>query len=251
MSLPYKALFLDLSGVLYDGKTVIPGAVEAVLEARRQGLVLRFVTNTATKPASKIFEMLKGMGIEVEEGELFTAPMAARAYIEQHQLRPFCLIHQAIRQEFADLDQAQPNCVLLGDARDDLSYEHLNQAFRLCHGGAPLIGIGMNKYFKEEGGLMLDAGAFIRAIEWATDIEAVVMGKPSKSFFEQVVLSTGLEKFDCLMVGDDVFGDVVGAVEAGLQGCLVQTGKYQAKDNQSLPKQARLIASVAELFKNP
>lgn len=251
MSLPYKALFLDLSGVLYDGKTVISGAVEIVAEARRRGLVLRFVTNTATKPATTILNNLKNMGFEVGDGELLTAPMAARAYIEQRQLRPFCLIHRSLRQEFADLNQSDPNCVLLGDARNDLHYENLNQAFQLCHSGAPLIGIGMNKYFKEDGALMLDVGAFIHAIEWAADVRATIMGKPSKGFFDQVVRSTGLAASDCLMVGDDVLGDVVGAVEAGLQGCLVQTGKYHPRDNQHLPERAKLIASVAELFQNP
>jgi len=244
----YDALLLDLSGVLYDGSRLIAGAREAVVEARKRGLILRFVTNTASKPAATILDELLQMGIDAHADELFTAPMAAKRYLQQQKLRPYCLIHSAIRHEFADIDQSDPNCVLLGDARDDLNYTSMNRAFQLCKSGAPLIGIGMNRYFMDEHGLMLDAGAFIRAIEWAADVEAIVMGKPSTDFFAQVVASTGVDAARCLMVGDDVTTDVVGAFDAGLQSCLVRTGKFLAGDERKLPPGAQLIDSIATLF---
>lgn len=248
VSLNYEALLLDLSGVLYDGSRPIAGAREAVAQARARGLILRFVTNTATKSAATLIADLQRMGIDVHADEIFTAPMAAKSYVQQRGLRPYLLLHRAIRPEFADLDQHDPDCVVLGDARDDLTYAHMNRAFQLCKNGAPLIGIGMNKYFMDDAGLMLDAGAFIRAIEWAADVEAIVMGKPSPAFFAEVVRSTGVAADRCLMVGDDVVADVAGAVAAGLQGCLVRTGKYLAGDEAKLPPQARLIDSIRELL---
>lgn len=247
MTSSYDALLLDLSGVLYDGNRIIPGACEAVAAARDKGLVLRFVTNTATKPAATLMKDMQQMRIDVRADEIFTAPMAALAYLRQHGLRPYLLLHQAIRHEFETLDQRDPDCVVLGDAREDLTYANLNTAFRLCKQGAPLIGIGMNKYFLDDDGLMLDAGAYIRAIEWAADVEAIVMGKPSADFFEQVVRSTGVPAERCLMVGDDVVADVLGAINAGLQGCLVKTGKFLEGDEMKLPREARLIDSIADL----
>lgn len=248
MPLPYDALLLDLSGVLYDGTRLIAGAPEAVAEARRRGLILRFVTNTASKPAATLIADMTRMGIDVRADEIFTAPMAAKAWLQQSGLRPYCLLHNAVLHEFADLDQRDPNCVVLGDARDDLTYSTLNRAFQLCKNGAPLVGIGMNKYFMDDDGLMLDAGGFIRAIEWAADVEAIIMGKPSAAFFAQVVASTGVPAGRCLMVGDDVAADVVGAIDAGLQGCLVRTGKFALRDEQRLPPSARIIDSIADLL---
>lgn len=248
MPLPCAALLLDLSGVLYDGTRIIPGAREAVEQARRSGLLLRFVTNTATKPAAALIDDMRRMQIDVRPDEIFTAPMAAKSYLQQKGLRPYLLLHEAIRHEFAELEQSDPNCVVLGDARDDLNYSTLNKAFQLCKNGAPLIGIGMNKYFLDDDGLMLDAGAFIRAIEWAADVEAVIMGKPSAAFFDQVVQSTGVPAARCMMVGDDVMADVVGAVDAGLQGCLVKTGKFLPGDDAKLPAAARVIDSIRDLF---
>jgi len=243
-----QALLLDLSGVIYEGSRLLDGAVETIARARRQNLQLRFVTNTATRPAATLQRDLLTMGIELQAGELFTAPMAAHRYIASRGGRPYCLLHPALQVEFADLDQHDPDCVVLGDAREALNYDNLNTVFRLCKAGAPLIGIGMNKYFMDDDGLMLDAGGFIRLVEWAADVEAVIMGKPSAAFFQQVVESTGCAPEHCLMVGDDVQADVVGAVAAGLQGCLVQTGKYQPGDERGLPAGAHLIASIASLF---
>ena len=251
MSVNYDALLLDLSGVLYDGSRIIAGAREAVAEARQRNLVIRFVTNTATKSAATLVADLQRMRIDAHADEMFTAPMAAKAYLRRHGLRPYLLVHAAIRHEFADLDQRDPDCVVLGDARDDLNYSSLNRAFQLCKNGAPLLGIGMNKYFMDEDGLMLDAGAFIRAIEWAADVEAIVMGKPSAAFFEQVVASTGVPAEHCLMVGDDVAADIGGAVAAGLQGCLVRTGKFLPGDEAKLPASAHLIDSIGALFESP
>ena len=106
----------------------------------------------------------------------------------------------------------------------------------------------MNRYFKDDEGLKLDAGPFVRALEWAADTRAVVLGKPSKAFFLQAVASTGCLPEECLMVGDDWQADVKAALDAGLQATLVKTGKFQPADLQWLPPQANVIDSIAELF---
>ncbi len=243
-----KALFLDLSGVVWDGEELIEGAIETIEEARNRGLTLRFVTNTATRSSDELFRKCEKLKIPIEDGELFTAPTAARRYIERRGLHPYCLIHESIRPEFADLDGSEADCVLIGDARSDLHYESLNHAFRLCMDGAELIGIGLNRYFKDGEVLSLDAGPFIRAVEWAANVEAVIMGKPSRAFFDQVVASTEFAAGDCVMVGDDIEGDVLGAEEAGLHGVLVRTGKFSGGDEEKLTKGAEVIDSIAAIF---
>ena len=249
MTKPIKALLIDLSGVLYVGKHLLPGAQAVIEEARKRGLVLRFVTNTATKSQASILRDLEHFGIQASSNELFSAPIAAKSYIRSHSLRPFCLIHPALKPDFDDLDQSDPNCVLLGDARKDLSYDNLNRVFQLLIEDLPLIALGMNRYFKAEGGLMLDAGPFVKALEWATEQSALVMGKPSKDFYLQVVDSTGIPIDQCMMIGDDVESDVIGAINAGLQGCLVQTGKYLPGDEKKLPNGAKVIQGVNRFFK--
>lgn len=250
MTLPYKALFLDISGVLYEGERVIEGAVSLVQEARERGLVLRFVTNTVSKGRHKIVQSLEDMGIRLDESELFTAPVAAKNYINELGLRPYVLIHEAVKDEYEDFDQSEPNAVLIGDAPNEMDYHSLNRAFQLCKQGASLIGIGMNKYYADEKGLNLDAGPFIRMLEWAADTKAVIMGKPNQAFYDQVVKSTPFEPSQCMMVGDDAEADVNAAISAGLQACLVRTGKYLPGDEEKLSKGAKVIDAVSRLFES-
>jgi HAD superfamily hydrolase (TIGR01458 family) len=243
-----KAVFFDLSGVLYEGSRVLPGAASAIDAARARELQVRFVTNTATKTKEDILDKLGRLGISAEPNELFTAPAAAAEYLKANQLRPFCLVHEAIEYEFETFKSGEPNAVLLGDARMRLHYDSLNHAFQLCMEGAPLIAIGKNRYFKTEEKLQLDAGAFVTALEWAAGIEAVVVGKPAAFFYETVVKSTGLQPEECLMVGDDLEGDIIAAIAAGMQATMVMTGKFQSGDKDRLPETAALIPSVADLF---
>lgn len=245
---PYQAVFFDLSGVLYVGDRLVDGAVQTVSEARRRGLTLRFVTNTATKNHRQILEKLHAMAIPLEDDELFTAPMATLARVRKQKLRPYCLIHENLREDFAEVDQQNPDAVVLGDAREKLNYEHLNRAFQIVQQGGELIAIGYNRYFRDGEDLMLDAGAFVKALEWASGSKALVTGKPSADFFREVVASTPYPAEECLMIGDDAEADVAAAIAAGVGGCLVHTGKYEKGDEEKLPADALQLDSVASLF---
>ena len=129
--------------------------------------------------------------------------------------------------------------MVIGDAADAFSYEHLNRAFRLVLDGARLLAVGDNRYFKEGEGLSLDAGPFVKALEYAADCEAIILGKPSPAFFHAAAAQLGCLPGQVLMVGDDVFSDVNGALKAGLKAALVRTGKYRSGD------EAKIIAPGA------
>jgi HAD superfamily hydrolase (TIGR01458 family) len=115
----------------------------------------------------------------------------------------------------------------MGDLGEAFGFEILNRAFRMVMDGAELVALQKNRFWLTPEGLSLDAGPFVAAIEYATGREAVVVGKPSRSFFELVVEDLGVEAAAAGMVGDDVETDVEGAIRAGLAGVLVRTGKYR------------------------
>ena len=239
------ALLLDLSGVLYDGDEVLPGALEAVASVRSSPLALRFITNTSQQTRETLLARLRGFGFELEDSQLFTAVDAARQWLIERQLRPFCLVHENIRCEFDDLDQTDPNAVLIADAADGFSYANLNRAFQLCLDGAPLLGVGYNRYFRSGDETLIDVGAFIVAVEFAAGVTATIVGKPSSEFFHQVLASTGVPAEQALMIGDDVFGDVEGALAAGIPACLVRTGKYREGDENRVEVAFPVVDDVA------
>jgi HAD superfamily hydrolase (TIGR01458 family) len=241
-----KGLFFDISGVLLDGADLIANADKALNLVKQKGLPFRLLTNTSRQTCDTLLRRLNDAGLEVTKDTIYTAPLAAKDYIQNQNLRPYCLIHQNLIPEFADLDQNYPNAVVIGDAADDFNYETLNKAFRLCMEGAPLIAIGHNKYFKESGEFLLDAGPFVEAIEYACDIEAVITGKPSRDFFDQVLNSIGLEANEVALIGDDIYGDISGARTAGMASRLVRTGKYRKDDELKISPTASVVSDVLQ-----
>ncbi|MDC0661419.1 TIGR01458 family HAD-type hydrolase [Marinobacter sp. SS21] len=246
----YKTVLLDISGVLYQGNAAIPGAIQAVQRLRNAGAVLRFVTNTSRQPAAALLKRLHGLGFGIALEELFTAPQAARRWLIERHHRPLLIIHPELEPEFADLAQHNPDAVLLADAEERLNYAYLDQAFALLMAGAPLLAIGENRYFQGADRLHLDAGPFVRALEYAAGVRAQVAGKPSPLFFQQALAEAGGQACDTLMVGDDVQADVLGALDAGLHACLVRTGKYRQGDERTVSGRARVESSLASLVEH-
>ncbi|MFO1371588.1 MAG: TIGR01458 family HAD-type hydrolase [Candidatus Competibacteraceae bacterium] len=235
-------VLLDLEGVLYVGAYPLPGTREALLSLRAAGIPVRFVTNTTRLTRSAIVNRLARMGLEVPIQHLFTPVVAARNYLIARRLTPHLLVHTDIQGEFADLLGGPPGAVLIGDAGSAFTYEALNDCFRLLFNGLPLLTMGSNRYFRHNDGLNLDVGPFMAALEYAAELEAVVLGKPSVDFFLAAVNSLNLPPQDVVMVGDDAEMDVCGALAAGLQGMLVRTGKYRTSDD------AKVLAYGGRVF---
>lgn len=240
-----KGILLDLSGTLHVGSEAIPGARNAVTRLQKQGLALRFVTNTSRKSLGMLHTQLDSMGFAIPKELLMTAPMAVRNYLEKHQLRPHLLIHQNLHEDFSDLPRDNPNAVVVGYAEDGFSYAALNAAFRLLKEGAPLLATGRTRYFQGQDGLMLDTGPFLSALEYAAETEALVLGKPSAGFFLTAVAALDCQPHEVVMIGDDARSDIAGAIDAGLQGILVKTGKYRPGDERLLPPTAGVADSIA------
>lgn len=76
-----KGVFLDLSGVLYEGRSPLPGAVDAVRQLQSSDLVLRFVTNSARKNRQQLLNDLSAMGFALRPEQLFSAPMATADWL--------------------------------------------------------------------------------------------------------------------------------------------------------------------------
>ncbi|MPC52978.1 Phospholysine phosphohistidine inorganic pyrophosphate phosphatase [Portunus trituberculatus] len=93
-----------------------------------------------------------------------------------------------VEGEFAHLfsNQTLPNCVVLGDAGNAFSFEALNKAFRAIKTmpSPRLFALGCGKYYRHKGELHLDVGPFMSALEYATGVQAEVIGKPAKEFFK-------------------------------------------------------------------
>jgi HAD superfamily hydrolase (TIGR01458 family) len=173
-----SGVLLDLAGVIYEGERALPGALEAVNRLRHAGLSLRFVTNTTRMTKNVVLQRLARLGLGVTESELFTPAQAAREWLARNDCSPSLLVHPDLVQEFQDDSDRAGRAVVVGDAGEAFHYASLRRAFRELIDGAKLIALAKNRSFKDaDGKLSLDAGAFVAALEFASQRAALVLGK--------------------------------------------------------------------------
>ncbi|CAL1274784.1 unnamed protein product [Larinioides sclopetarius] len=228
-----KGILLDITGVLYEsGHGAIKGSVEAIEKLRHSKIPFRFVTNETARTRPNLVTKLKSIGFSLSESEIFSPGVATSAFLKEKNLRPFLLVHPELLPEFSDCDQTSPNCVVVGDAAENFSYENMNKAFQLLFNSENpvLISMGKGKYYKEKGEIVMDLGGFTAALEFAVGTEAKVIGKPSPEYFRNALKDIGANPSEAVMVGDDINSDVHAAQKCGLKGVLVKTGKFRESD---------------------
>ena len=253
---PIKAVLIDISGTILIGEHAIPGAIDAIQKLQQQTNVkVLFLTNSSTSSIS-LLEQLRKAGFDElaipNIDAIMTSVSATRNYLLQNNLRPYCLVEdELVETDFVGVNRNNPNCVVVGLARSKLNYEKLNGAFRLLtklkkadaesdnttisNPPPRLIAISRATHFLDsDHELSLGPGGFVTLLEETVGVTAHVIGKPSPNFYQAAVSSLLGIEYDpssTVMIGDDVKGDVSGALEAGL-GCaiLVKTGKYVTGD---------------------
>jgi phospholysine phosphohistidine inorganic pyrophosphate phosphatase len=249
-------VLLDLDGVVYVGDEPVPGAAETIDWLEREGIPHCFLTNTTSRPRQAIVDKLAGLGVPAEADQLLTPAVATLAWLRRHDItRPAVFAPDATAAEFAELDplpddaESGAGAVVIGDLGEDWSFPTLNRALRLLMSDpdVPLVALGMTRYWRAEDGLRLDAGAFVRALEYAADRTAVVLGKPDPAFYGTAVEALGVEADQVVMIGDDINTDVGGAQGAGLTGVLVRTGKFSESDLSGDVSPDAVLDSLADL----
>jgi len=235
-----NGVLCDITGVLVESSstgdgTEVPGSANALERLREAGVKVKLITNESQRTRSSLHAKLTRLGVKVAEEDIITPALAMASIIKERDLTPHLLVHPNVLADLGgekvESPAKQPNCVVLGDAAQGFNYENLNKAFRVLASqpSAPLFCLGKGKFYREDGQLDLDVGAFAAALEFAGEREAEVCGKPGVQFFKEGLKALGLPAEEVVMVGDDVVSDVGGAQKAGVRGVLVRTGKYRAE----------------------
>ena len=201
------------------------------------------------KPKRELLERLRSFGIGVEADQVFTPAQAACDWLAEKGMSPHLLVHPDLKEDFADCVSESPKAVVLGDMGPFFDFEVLNAAFRVLDKGAPFLALAANRVFRDDDGeLSMDAGAFVRALEYASGVKALLIGKPAPAFFAGAAASMGCTMGELAMIGDDAEADVAGALAAGAgQAILVRSGKYRAGDEDKVePRPTAVVEGIME-----
>ncbi|MFE5588311.1 HAD hydrolase-like protein [Kitasatospora sp. NPDC056531] len=185
------------------------------------------LTNTTSRTRRSIAGTLAEAGFPVGVECVLTAPAATADRLAGSR----CLLLNSgdIREDLAGIelvdDPDDTEIVLIGGAGPELDYRALNRAFAALQGGARLVAMHRNAYWRTSEGLQLDSGAFVAGLEYAAGVRAEVLGKPAEAFFAGALAHLGVAAAEAVMVGDDIESDVLAAQRYGITGVLVHTGK--------------------------
>jgi len=260
-----KALIFDLDGVIYLGRTIIPGAAEAIDYARKKGIGTYFLTNAGTRSRIGRVERLKEFKIVAKENEVYTSSYLVARYILTHYTNKnktpnvFYIGEKGIREELekAKIEisdgpaNSKPNIVVVGLERR-VTYERLGLAFRALINGADFIATNTDSTFPIEDGLLPGAGAFVKFLEYSSGKKPIIVGKPSTYAIETMLQEHKLKKDEVAIVGDRLDSDIEVGKKAGIHTILVLSGVTNVKDLEKLSKKEmpdQVIESIAELNK--
>lgn len=239
--------------MLYVGKDRIPGAMRAINYLKKNKLPFLLVTNTTRKSRYALQSYLYSMGFRIGIEQIYSVTYAAKEWLVAHKIESLYLFLRGdAYREFKDfrITANNPEYIVLGDLGEDITYNKLNHAFQLIMSGTKMLALQKNRYWKSGTDLVIDAGAIVAALEYATSKKAVIIGKPQKDFFKHAIKILGLPSENIAIVGDDLESDIKGGKNAGLYAIAVQTGKYvpesleQAKEKD---KPDLLMPSIADL----
>ena len=247
-------ILLDVDGVLHVSGEPIAGAVEAVASLRSAGHALRFVTNNSTRPRSRLADELREMGFTLDTDELQTTPRAAARELAGKRVLALVMSEVVPDLDGLELVGQDVEAVLVGGCDETLepnqvfSYMNMARAFAEIQLGASLYCLHKNKWWQTSRGPMLDSGAFVAGLEYATGVEATVLGKPSPSYFASALDALGAEPERTWLVTDDVEADVRGARLFGMRTALVRTGKFRPESLESSDASPDIVVSSIAHF---
>ncbi len=233
-----QALIIDMDGVLWRGRTFLPGVMEFFTALRQQSLPFILATNNSTATPQGVVERLAGSGVQVLPQEVLTSSLATASYLRE-QLEPGATLHVVGELALQDALRSA-GFILTGESRHvdavvvgfdrNISWEKLTKAALAIQFGALFVGTNPDKSFPIEEGQAPGNGAFITAIEVTTKVKPVIVGKPEPLLYQQAAERLQVPTEGILVVGDRLETDILGAQHARMASVLLLSGVTSADD---------------------
>ncbi|MFC3420202.1 TIGR01457 family HAD-type hydrolase [Salinicoccus hispanicus] len=238
----YDGYLIDLDGTMYNGNTVIDGAIDFVDRLNKAHIPYVFLTNNATKTQEEAAKKLIDMGFDIHPETLYTSAMATAAYLEVEA--PGASVH-VIGSDGLKSTLEAVGCVITDDKPDfvvmgldtALTYEKLALGARLISAGATFISTNPDRKFPSDEGFLPGNGSLVSVLASTTDVDPIVIGKPEGIILEAAVRALGLQKERVLLVGDNYDTDIRTGLDNGVDTLHVNTGVTSAEEVKEQARQ--------------
>ncbi len=225
-----SAIISDLDGVTYRGDDPIESAIQVFQRWHDEGLPYAFVTNNSTKSAEEFAEKLNDMGIPASPERIVTTSsvaadrlttlikpgsrvmvIGATALVRAVEERGFEVANEDVSAVVAGLDRA-------------FTFEKLTKAQTALMQGAHFIGTNPDHMLPYGSGFEPGAGSILKAIETASGVVPMIIGKPQPDLVYMALSILGTDRKSTYMLGDQITTDIMAGHKAELPTILVRTG---------------------------
>ena len=250
-----KLLLLDLDGTVYRGEVPVPGAAEAIRDARAAGLRILFVTNRANRSPGVVARQLRSLRIECRKADVITSAAATASYCAAHGGRRCHIVgERGVREAFAaqgllSVDDGPADWVVVSLDRR-FTYSKLAKASAFILGGARFVITNSDQRITIGDDILPEAGAIAASIQAVTGVEPVVIGKPSPTLFLEALRMAGCAPAEALAVGDYLGTDIAAAKAAGIPSCLMLTGVSTRADVERSTLRPDIVCEGWRDFRN-
>lgn len=243
----FDGLLLDLDGVVYVGRAVVPNAVETLTTVATLGVVLGYVTNNAARSAVTIADHITSFGIPCRAEQVVTsADLAARWLAEKFASGAAVLViggeglFEAVEKSgLAPVREAAANPVAVVQGfGPDVGWRELAQGSYALDRAVPWVVTNLDLTVPTPEGRALGNGALVEALRASSGrAPEIVTGKPAPELFLEAARRWHMST--PLVVGDRLDTDIEGANAAKLSSLLVLTGVSGVAELLLAPRRQR------------
>lgn len=247
-------LIIDMDGVLWHGKQPLPGLSPFFELLRNQQLPFVLATNNASLTQQQYIDKLSAMGVSVSADEVLTSSMATATFLRENlpdsKKRVFVIGEDGLKQPLeaegfvlTDLYQVnQPDKGITDKGADivvsgldrTLTWDKLATATLNIRAGALFYATNADTTLPTELGEVIGNGGTLAALEAATGVKPVSIGKPEPILYQQALKLLGTHEGNTIAIGDRLNTDILGAVNAGIRSIMVLTGVSSLADVETV-----------------
>ncbi len=225
-----RALILDMDGVLWRSNEPIGDLPSIFAEIKRCGWKVVLATNNATKSIHQFLAKLESFGVTLEPWQVINSAQATAHHLSQkHPKGGFVYVVgepglvEILGEKGFTHSEENPLAVVVALDRG-IDYEKLSRATLLIRSGVPFIGTNPDRTFPTPEGQVPGTGSILAAIQTATDVAPLVIGKPNPAMYQFALERMGTRPEETLIVGDRLETDIAGSQNLGSPCALVLSG---------------------------
>jgi len=226
---------------------------------RERPIPFILATNNSTRTPQEYADKLARMGVQVSPAEVLHSGQAAarflaREYPKGTRVHVFGMpsLKQALTDEGFVLADEDVQLVVASMDRE-ITYEKLKRATLLIRGGARFIATNLDPTNPSEEGLIPGTGSMIVALEAASGVKPMAIGKPEPTMYELAMEQMGACPETTAAIGDRVDTDILGGKRAGLITICVLSGSSDRAEAEAIETDMIFddIAHLLETWRQP